>query len=53
MGILKPGFCVANPLLTTGDFGIAYFAHEDKALLQHSLEVLHALEDGSGVSGSV
>lgn len=45
------GLLVDNPLLTTGSFGIAYLAHEDKVLLEHSLNVLHSLEDSSGLYG--
>jgi hypothetical protein len=34
-----------HPLLTTGDYGIAYFTHEDLPLFEQSLEILHTLED--------
>lgn len=39
------GYIAKNPLLTTGDFGIAYFAHEDKEVLDHSLAILHQMEN--------
>jgi hypothetical protein len=38
-----------HPLLTTGDYGIAYFSHEDLPLFAQSLEILHALEDERGL----
>ncbi|TFH89418.1 ATP-grasp domain-containing protein [Vibrio ouci] len=34
-----------NPKLTTGDFGIAYIAHESKAVFEQSLRRLKNLED--------
>ncbi len=33
-----------NPLSTTGDYGIAFFAHEEKTVFNASLEKLHSLE---------
>lgn len=45
------GYYSLNPLLTTGDFGIAYFCHEDKVLLEHSLSVLHQMEDENIIFG--
>ena len=44
-------FVVVNPLLTTGSFGIAYLAHEDRKLLEHSLNVLHSMEDNCELYG--
>lgn len=39
------GYVAENPLLTTGDFGIAYFSHADKEVLDYSLSILHQLEN--------
>ncbi|WP_258087336.1 ATP-grasp domain-containing protein [Xenorhabdus bovienii] len=39
------GYISKNPLLTTGDFGIAYFAHEDKEVLDNSIAILHQIEN--------
>lgn len=47
------GYHSLNPLLTTGDFGIAYFCHEDKVLLEHSLSVLHQMEDENIIFGMI
>ena len=45
------GYQPTDHLLTTGDFGIAYFCHEDKALLEQSLSVLHQMEDENTIFG--
>ncbi|WP_051861691.1 ATP-grasp domain-containing protein [Streptomyces ochraceiscleroticus] len=36
---------VRDGQLTTGGCGVAFFVHEDAELLQHSLDVLHEIED--------
>lgn len=45
------GYQSVNPLLTTGDFGIAYFCHEDRVLLEQSLSILHEMEDENIIFG--
>ncbi|MEV5483477.1 MULTISPECIES: ATP-grasp domain-containing protein [Streptomyces] len=45
----QPGDTVRHGHLTTGTCGIAFFVHEDHELLEHSLGVLHDLEDSGGL----
>ncbi|WP_052230103.1 ATP-grasp domain-containing protein [Streptomyces sp. CT34] len=40
-----PGHVVTDPLLTTAENGICYFAHESEEVLRDSLDQLHVLED--------
>lgn len=40
-----PGDTIRHGHLTTGGCGVAFFVHEDQELLEHSLGILHDLED--------
>jgi hypothetical protein len=43
------GSPLADPYLTTGAGGVAYFVSDDRELLDHSLSVVHAMEESGAL----